>query len=99
MTIRQMCDEIAEELARKGITIRNLVTGKEVHTSEDVFNFSSRGELFHIWEWYSALFPDRISFESNGDIRFASDPPMTDEERKEKRKAYWEKRCENTSAQ
>lgn len=58
-TLKNWCDEIAAELNRRGIVVTNRVTGRVVRTGDDVFNFSSHGELFHIYEWHADLFPEQ----------------------------------------
>lgn len=60
MTIKWLCDEIANELNARGLTIRNKVTGREVHSGDDVYEFDSHGELFHVYQWYVMLFPARV---------------------------------------
>jgi len=62
-TIGDRCNKIAAELNRRGIVITNKVTGRVVKTGDDVFNFSSHGELFHIWQWYEWLFPEEAAKE------------------------------------
>jgi hypothetical protein len=59
MTLRDMCEEIAKGFEREDIQIRNLATGRTIpdadgkYNADDIFNWSSHGELFHIWEWYA----------------------------------------------
>lgn len=60
MKLSEMCDEIAAEFKKRGAVVRNLKTGRVVETGDDVMNFNSHGELFHIWEWYYGLFPERL---------------------------------------
>lgn len=56
-TFRAVCDEIAAGFQRHDIGVRNSVTGRTIpnadgeYRGEDIFNWSSRGELSHIWEW------------------------------------------------
>lgn len=52
-----VCNEIADVFKEQGLIIRNRVTGVTVKTGDDIFNFSSRGELFHIFEWWEWMCP------------------------------------------
>lgn len=76
MNIREMCDEIADEFKRRGITIRNKVTGLEIKTGLDVYEFNSHGELMHVLDWWVAMFPDklprRVDVPAQGDLRWLS---------------------------
>lgn len=73
-TLLDACNDIAEELHRQGIVIRNRVTGRTVHTGQDIFDFSSHGELFHIHEWWEIFLPgvDMQTGKLKGPIRETS---------------------------
>jgi len=68
MTYKEICDKIANEFNKRGIEIKNLKTGLIVKTGEDVYNFDSHGELFHVWQWYAMLWPESV--DENGAIHF-----------------------------
>lgn len=60
-TMEDMCREIVAEMERHGGWIRNTVTGRTIPNAagvydwQDVWHWSSHGELMHIFEWYLAL--------------------------------------------
>ena len=60
MTIRGMCDDIAAELKRRGVTMQNKVTGKTMESGQDIYEFDSRGGLGHVYDLYWGLFPERL---------------------------------------
>ena len=68
MNLSTMCEEIAAEFEKRGIVMRNTTTGREPKTAEDIFNADFHGELWHIYEWYIALFPERVD-PVTGDIK------------------------------
>jgi hypothetical protein len=74
MTLREMCDDIAAELKRRGITIQNKVTGKIMESGQDIYEFDSHGGLGHVHDLYWGLFPERlprdVSNPQIGDVRF-----------------------------
>lgn len=71
MTIQWLCEEIARGFLERGVHIRNQVTGRSLPNLEghydwrDVYEWSSRGELFHIATWYMSLYPERVDEDGN----------------------------------
>lgn len=60
MNLKDMCEALAGEIAAGRYRIRDTLTGHELHTPEEIFNYSSTGELYKIWEWYYCCFPERL---------------------------------------
>ena len=63
-TIIGMCEVIAGAFQEKGISVRNLRTGRTIpnaageYTAEDVYRWDSNGELIHVWEWHEMVNSD-----------------------------------------
>jgi hypothetical protein len=62
MTWGEMCDEIASAIAAGRYCIRNKRTGQELKTADEIFNYSSTGELFKIPFWYYDWHVDKRPF-------------------------------------
>ncbi len=63
MTLREACQDLADAFNTQKVWIRNKVTNVVLDgpagtvTPDQIFNWSSHGELFHIAEWHAVMYP------------------------------------------